>query len=51
MGIINVESGGLIGDTLRLKGNFLSNRIELGVVKYTKIYQRDQFFVTSYQFY
>ena len=23
MGIINVESGGLIGDTLRLKGNFL----------------------------
>ena len=51
MGIINVESGGLIGDTLRVKGNFLRNRIELGVVKYTKIDQRDQFFVTSYQFY
>ena len=30
---------------------FFLNGIELGVVKYTKIDQRDQFFVTSYQFY
>ena len=29
---------------------FLRNGIELGVVKYTKIDQRDQFFVTVYQF-
>ena len=30
---------------------FLWNGVELGVVKYTKIDQRDQFFVTSYQFF
>ena len=49
MGIINVQTGGLIGDTFRLNGKlmtvfFLWNGIELGIVKYTKIDQREQFF-------